>query len=64
MTNLGKRHQISMALGLTPHSSFSHFEQATMAKKKAQMPIHISRPMTFMRVNPCMAALSLPAILP
>src|SRR5208283_237264 len=64
MTNFGNLHHISMALGLSPHSSFSHLIQAIKAKIKDQMPIHISLPMTFISVNAWMAVFSLPAMRP
>ncbi len=38
----------AIGLGLTPRSSFSHFRQAMRANTNDQMPIHISRPITFM----------------
>src|SRR5579872_5593635 len=64
MTNLGKRHQISRASGTRPLSPFSQTKVAIAANTTDQMPIHRSRPITFISVNDLIAASSLPAILP
>src|ERR1700756_1049364 len=64
MTNLGKRHQISRASGTRPLWPFSQTKVAIAANTTDQMPIHRSRPITFISVNDLIAASSLPTILP
>src|SRR5215468_251316 len=64
MTNLGKRHQISRASGTCPVWPFSQTKVAIAANTTDQMPIHRSRPITFISVNDLIAASSLPTILP
>src|SRR5215472_15987609 len=64
MTNLGNRHQISRASGTRPVCPFSHTKVAIAANTTDQMPIHRSRPITFIKVKALIAASSLPTILP
>ena len=64
MTNLGKRHQISRASGTRPLCPFSQTKVEIAANTTDQMPIHRSRPITFISVNDLIATSSLPTILP
>src|SRR3974377_112088 len=51
MTNLGNRHQISRASGTRPLCPLFHTNVAIAANTTDQMPIHRSRPITFISVN-------------
>src|SRR5215472_16810926 len=64
MTNFENRHQISRASGTRPVCPFSQTKAAIAANTTDQMPIHRSRPITFIKVNDLIAASSLPTILP
>src|ERR1700739_1986732 len=59
MTNFGKRHQISRASGTRPVCPFSQTKAAIAANTTDQMPIHRSRPITFISVNDLIATSSL-----
>ena len=61
-TNFGKRFQISAALDLLEIPVRSQRAVATKESTKAQTPIHMSRPMTFMSVNAATAASGFPEI--
>ena len=50
-TNLGKRSQITPALGFVQSSLASHMVTETIAKINAQSPTKMSRPTTFIRVK-------------
>ena len=58
MTNFGKRAQMTPAPTARPPAApfRSHMVVETMARTNAQMPIQMSRPMTFMSVKVWMAA--------
>lgn len=61
MTNFGNRHQICAALGVIP-ACLSQRVVATSARTKAQIPIHTSRPTTFMSVKANVAWSGVPEI--
>src|SRR5260370_18661625 len=64
MTNFGNRHHTSRASGARPVWPFSHTKVAIAANTTDQMPIHRSRPITFISVNDLIAASSAPTIFP
>src|SRR5262249_6466839 len=64
MTNFGNRHQISRASGTRPVWPFFQTKVAIAADTTDQMPIHRSRPITFLSGNEFVGASSLPTILP